>query len=465
MIRGGLLGKEASPTTFQASGVWSLDEVLSAKIQKTWPFIGGGLVDFIYAAAKDGELVSFVPDYPVGDQDTGNFSVSASSQDIAVSDHRLEVGDEVFFMSGSGVLPDPVSLRTIYTVVATPSSDTFRVSRTPGGPSITFDSEGTQHDTRRVMKRVRSGSDPSGGAAIEIEMFHFPISDYPTGLHVTDTMNFGEDADRSERITAVVVDGPLTFGGGMIRVTGDKSRLALVVASRDDVNVGSGRHIRNPPFKLASEPEVTTKFRPWLLTGSLPFDDAILKRGGDGGYGGEGGRISSGIGGSGGAALGGSTDPGPAGRQGNGPDSDPEGTRAGDGGTASNDGGGGGGGGVSSGSGGTSPNNNGNPGSESVGGALIIAGKNVTIPSGGVLDARGGNGGNGGGSTPNRNNSQGGGGGGAGGSTITVYHAGTFTNDGTIDASGGLGGSWYNSTPGVAGEITVAQIPEEVIRS
>lgn len=295
-------------------------------------------------------------------------------------------------------------------------------------------------------------ADQTAGLLAEVEVFHYSLATFPAGLTVTSSLSLGENADKPERVTALVVDGPLTLQN-TIGVTNGRSRLAFVVLSRDDIDVGNGRNIVQPRFTYVEEPGATEDYRPYFLK-FAPEPTKFLQAGGDGGRGGASGPGNTGgRGGSGGVAFGGSPAPpwprsatGTAGRPGQ---SGPAGPR----------GGGGGGGGSPAGSGGP-PGSSG--GSLPEGGTLIVAGNAVTIPPTGTITAAGGPGGAGGDTGPGPR--AGGGGGGAGGHPITIFHAGAFVNNGTITAAGGSGGpgggpSAQPGDPGGAGEITVAPVP------
>ncbi len=412
MSQGGVIGRPNVPTFERASGLWRLEELLRARLQGDWPsppFLpGSGLVDFIYAQAKDnvdGDVFPFVPEYPVGDAGTGNFTVSGATQDVTVENHRLAVDDVVVFVAGAGTLPSPLFANLEMFVVSVVDDDTFRVAFEQAGTPVTFTDVGTPAADRSIFKVPLPG-DPSGGFIPEVEVFHFSLSSFPTGLAVDSALTFGEDSDEPGRITAIVVDGPLEFvAGGSFGVTNGRNRLALAVFSRDDIDVGDGRNIIQPGFEFAQEPEATTEFRPWRIVRGLPLEEGYWKRGGDGGRGGASGPDSTGgRGGSGGVAFGGSSAPpwprsavGTAGADGQPAPGPPA------------QAGGGGGGGAPAGSGGLP---RGSSGLVPQGGAVILSGGNVTIPLAGEVVATGGGGGSGG--TRPIDPRHGGGGGGAG---------------------------------------------------
>ena len=57
--------------------------------------------------------------------------------------HGLVVGDKVVFQNTGGVLPAPLTVDTLYYVVAVPTVDSFKVSATSGGTAITITTVGT----------------------------------------------------------------------------------------------------------------------------------------------------------------------------------------------------------------------------------------------------------------------------------------------------------------------------------
>lgn len=304
-----------------------------------------------------------------------------------------------------------------------------------------------------------ASAEQTPGLLAEVEIFHYSLATFPTGLSVASLLEIGEDADKPGRVTALVVDGPLTLQA-QIRVTNDRSRLAFAVLSRDDVDVGDGRNIVQPRFTYAEEPDATEGYRPYILSKFAPEASRFLKAGGDSGRGGGTSPTNpDGQGGSGGVAFGGTQEPWPQ---------PAVGTGGGEGGIGlpPNRGGGGGGGGSPIGVGGSAAGGNGSPGNLPVGGPVILAGNNVTIPPSGTIVTSGGPGGPGGFSpSPLRG---GGGGGGSAGHPITIFHTGVFVNNGTLDASGGEGGSFApgasSGREGGAGEITTAPVPSDVVQ-
>jgi len=473
MGNGQVLGVTKTPTSSDAQGVWSLQDLYNARLVDAWPSVirlgEQGLVDFIYINAKDGitgDVFNYVPPYPVGDAGTGNFTASSSTSYFTLTNHRLAVGDQVKFVEGGGALPDPIVEGQVYYVESVPTADTFTVSGNDGGLVLPLTSNGTADNDRRVFKYPLE-NDPSGGFNVEVEIFHYDLASYPAGLTVTTTLRLGENADKPERITAVVVDGNFTISGGTIGVTNDRNRLGFAVLSRANVDVGGGRGIVQPPFTLANETDNSVgKFRHWRITSSTPFANGYVLRGGNGGnmlippnnFGG----------GAGGAAFGGTAgtataNPNPSvsglpgvGTQGGRAHSSPA-LRAG----------GGGGGGSPVGSGGPAGGVPGSPGSLPDGAMVFIAGNNITIPPTGVVGVRGGAGGAGSSVPFYYTVLYGYGGGGAGGGLVGVYHAGTLTNSGSITAAGGSGGpsGVGAGSPGGAGNVITAPIPSDVLNS
>jgi hypothetical protein len=100
-----------------------------------------------------------------------------------------------------------------------------------------------------------------------------------------------------------------------------------------------------------------------------------------------------------------------------------------------------------------------NKGSDGTGGLLVlIVGGNLTINSGGIIEARGSTGGTGDASWAAYS-----GGGGSGGGRIILAYRGTYTNNGSVTVAGGAGGghkAWTSSNGGTggAGSISTLQI-------
>jgi len=460
MGNGGVIGAENRPSGSAANGVWGLQDLYNARLVNAWPSVvrlgEQGLVDFIYINAKGGitgDVYNYVPPYPVGDAGTGNFTASSATSQFTLTNHRLAVGDQLKFIEDGGVLPEPVVVGQVYYVESVVNANTFTISTSDGGLPLPLTTNGTDNTDRRVFKYPLA-NDPSGGLDVEVEIFHYDIASYPAGLTVTTTLRLGEDADKPERITAVVVDGNFSATTGTIGVTNNRDRLGFALLSRANIDVGSGSRILSPKWTMTNDADNFNKFRHWRLSDSVPFGSGYLLRGSDGGP----APSPTPTAGRGGAAFGFNR------------------TTAGQTG-ASRQGGGGGspvGAGGSPQPTGLGPMPGGTPGS-SPNSVCIVAGVDVTVPPSGIISGRGGAGGNGGpldpgfppGFSPTGN-----GGHGAGGSTVVVFYSGALTNNGNITAAGGSGGSAGSSTfnvpgtpgvPGLAGNVITAPIPSDVV--
>jgi len=83
-----------------------------------------------------------------------------------------------------------------------------------------------------------------------------------------------------------------------------------------------------------------------------------------------------------------------------------------------------------------------NIGSDGTGGTVwLLVGGNLTIGSGGSIDARG----------QGKNRAGSGGGGGSGGGTVMALYVGTLTNNGSITVTGGVGENWPSAAGAISG--------------
>lgn len=451
MSNGGVIGASNAATALAAPGVWNIQDVYNARLTGDWPALAiddPSLIEFVMSNAVGGiqgavfQDVNFV--HPVGNTE-GRFSVDAASNTFTIltsgfpEGHLLSVGDEVFFVEATaGDLPPPIVPDVVYYIESVPTTTTFKVSETIGGAAVSLISNGNENADRKIFKRP-GASDPT----IDIEIFHYDSGTFPSGLTITSDQQVGEDIDADFRLTCVVADRNLSIGtGGTLRITNNRRRFGMMVASREDVEIGPGTWII-PNFQNATPPgpqqQGHPQYRRWQVSSEGPFAGRFLAKGGNGGAGGTAppGPTRPG-GGGGGSALGGTAGAGGVANNPGGPGLPGRGTL-----------------GAPSPAGGTG---GGLPGNQNIMRNLAIAyGDNITIPGPAPtvrINASG---------VPGGAAIQGGGGGGSGGGIVYVLHAGTFTNNGTIDVNGGAGGSSnvggaLFGVPGGAGTVTVMPV-------
>lgn len=487
MSNGGVIGADNRATVFAAPGVWTLDEVYNFRLQDNWPNFPTAqptLMDVVFANASNGVQGFRVNDqnfiHPVGNTD-GRFTANTSTDVLTIissgfpDGHSLSVDDELFFTEGSpGDLPNPLTSVQPYYVETVVSSTEFKVASSIGGPAIDLLSVGTDTASRQVFKRPKS-TDPT----IDIEIYHFSASAFPSGYTLTSLLELGEDVDADDRLTAVVIDKDFVLDtDGILKITNDRRRFGLVVASKQNIQIGPGQLV-SPQFRDDTGVRGNPTFRRYQLERSSPFANGYLRSGGNGGNGGSNLTPRQGFyqfmnvySGAGGGNFGG------AGGLNSNPAAFTEthglGTKGGDGrnSTPASSGvhGGGGGGGNSK---GLRIVNNAGPsttdGEENLHNTVILHASDISLPGPlpfANIDMRGGNGGtanmNAAAPAPPSANF----GGGAGGGNVYIYHSGSYSNSGTISVAGGVGNPVSvpvptqprTGQPGTSGNIVVQPI-------